>query len=195
MAVGPDGRPRPMGYPEGTQLYGAHGQPLGPIPQPVQAQAGSPYSSYAQASPTGSYGSFSEDRPRDPESRKRPQQEPHPSILPPPIPGQPGYARSEGSRRPAAEDDLRLPPVTPTSATQTTSNYSPGSSTSSHSGLQPPQAASSGIPSRTPPPRTSPSGDNRSDPMSLGSIMERRPDTEIDRSMLGRLGRRVCFEP
>lgn len=42
--------------------------------------------------------------------------------------------------------------------------------------------------SRTPPPRTSP--ESRGDPMSLGNIMERRPDIEIDRSMLGRLDRK-----
>lgn len=183
MGVGPDGRPRPVIYPQGTQLYGAHGQPLGPLPP----QAGSPYSEYPAPSPTGSYSSFTDDRPS--ESRKRPQQDPHPSILPPPVPGQPGYPRAENSRRPAAEEDLRLPPVTPTSGQQTTSNYSPGSSTSSNSNLQPPQASSSGLPSRTPPPRNSP-GEGRQDPMSLGNIMERRPDTEIDRSMLGRLDRK-----
>merc|ERR1711939_480681 len=79
----------------------------------------------------------------------------------------------------AVEDDLRLPPVTPTGTTA--ANYSPGSSTSSQSGLQPPQQ--SGLPSmsRTPPPRSSPGEGSRSDPMSLGNIMERRPDTEIDR--------------
>ena len=190
MGVGPDGRPRPMMYPQGTQLFGAHGQPLGP---PIQQQ-GSPYD-YPAPSPTGSYSSFSDDRGSAPpaqESRKRPQQDPHPSILPPPIPGQPPYARAEssGNRRQAVEDDLRLPPVTPTTGAATSAaNYSPGSSTSSNSNLQPPQQ--SGLPSmsRTPPPRSSP-GEGRADPMSLGNIMERRPDTEIDRSMLGRLDRK-----
>jgi hypothetical protein len=185
MGVGPDGRPRPMMYPQGTQLFGAHGQPLGPIPP----QQGSPYD-YPAPSPTGSYSSYSDDRgsqPPGPESRKRPQQDPHPSILPPPIP----YPRSDsaGNRRQAVEDDLRLPPVTPTGGSSSAANYSPGSSTSSNSNLQPPQQ--SGLPSmsRTPPPRTSP-GEGRSDPMSLGNIMERRPDTEIDRNMLGRLDRK-----
>jgi hypothetical protein len=189
MGVGPDGRPRPMMYPQ-TQLYGAHGQPLGP---PINQQ-GSPYD-YPAPSPTGSYSSFSDDRgsapPPQDQSRKRPQQDPHPSILPPPIPGQPTYPRADNSRRQAVEDDLRLPPVTPTGAATSAANYSPGSSTSSHSNLQPPQQ--SGLPSmsRTPPPRSSPGGDGRAaDPMSLGSIMERRPDTEIDRSMLGRLDRK-----
>jgi hypothetical protein len=190
MGVGPDGRPRPMMYPQGTQLFGAHGQPLGP---PVNTQ-GSPYD-YPAPSPTGSYSSYSDDRgsapPAHDQSRKRPQQDPHPSILPPPIPGQPPYPRadSSSSRRQAVEDDLRLPPVTPTGASTSAANYSPGSSTSSHSNLQPPQQ--SGLPSmsRTPPPRSSP-GEGRADPMSLGNIMERRPDTEIDRSMLGRLDRK-----
>lgn len=75
MAVGPDGRARMM-YPEGQQLYGAHGQPLGQIPPP----ATSPYSDYVMPSPTGSYSSFTDDRAEP--SRKRPQAEPHPSILP-----------------------------------------------------------------------------------------------------------------
>jgi hypothetical protein len=201
MGVGPDGRPRQMMYPQGTQLYGAHGQPLGPVPHQQQ----SPYD-YPAPSPTGSYRSYGGDEhsssshlAAQDQSRKRPQQDPHPSILPPPMPG-PSYTRADSvNRRTAVEDDLRLPPVTPTgpnsvatnagTAPSSTANYSPGSSTSSHSNLQPPQ---SGLPimSRTPPPRSSPGGDGgRSDPMSLGNIMERRPDTQIDRNMLGRLDR------
>jgi hypothetical protein len=199
MGVGPDGRPRPMVYPQGTQLFGAHGQPLGPLPP----QAGSPYNEYPQASPTGSYSSFTDDRPQvqplaqpqgpqsqASETRKRQQQDPHPSLLPPPVPGQPSYPRSEsGNRRQAAEEDLRLPPVTPTGGPQQSANYSPGSSTSSHSNLQPPPG-SANYSSRTPPPRTSPA-EGRTDPMSLGNIMERRPaDSGIDRNMLGRLDRK-----
>jgi hypothetical protein len=186
MGVGPDGRPRPMVYPQGTQLFGAHGQPLGPIPP----QQNSPYE-YPAPSPTGSYSPYADERPSQ-DSRKRPIQEPHPSILPPPVPGQPTYPRSEssGNRRQAIDDDLRLPPVTPTGGPQATSNYSPSSSTSSANGLQPP--LQSGLPalSRTPPPRSSPA-EGRADPMSLGSIMERRPDSGIDRSMLGRLDRKT----
>jgi hypothetical protein len=206
-----DGRPRPMiGY-QGTQLYGAHGQPLGAVPPqagspyngppyngPPQAgspynngppqQAGSPYNGYAQPSPTSSYSSYTDDRDRSQESRKRPQQDPHPSILPPPLPGQPSYQRPTGSsRRPAVEDDPRLPPITPTSG-QANSNYSPNSSTSSHSNLQPPHAQSQSRSSRTPPPRGSPSEGN---PMSMGNILQgesRRPEHEhIDRGMLSRL--------
>ncbi len=184
MAVGPDGRARMMYPPEGQQLYGAHGQPLGQIPPP----SASPYNEYAMPSPTGSYSSFTDDRAEL--SRKRPQAEPHTSILPPPVPGQPSYPRSEGSRRQAVEDDLRLPPVTPTAGSQqANSNYSPGSSTSSHGGgLRPPQ--DQGLPSmsRTPPPRSSP-GD-RTDPMALNNIMEKRPDTNIDKNMLSRLDRK-----
>jgi hypothetical protein len=151
MGVIPDSH-RPIIYPQGTQLYGAHGQPLGPLPP----QAASPHSDYAQPSQTSSYSSFTDDRTS--ESPNRPQQDLHPSILLPPVPGQPGYPRA-------------------------------GHSTSSHSNLQPPQVSSSGLPSRIPPSRNSP-GEGRSDPMSLSSIMERRPDTEIDRSMLGRLDRK-----
>jgi len=75
---------------------------------------------------------------------------------------------------------------------QSAANYSPGSSTSSHSNLQPPQAVAGSSLSRTPPPRTSPA-DGRSDPMSLGSIIDRRPEQgpgDIDRNMLGRLDRK-----
>jgi hypothetical protein len=181
MAFGPD----MMYLPEGLQLYGAHGQPLGQIPQPPAA--GSPYNEYAMPSHTGSYSSYTEDSSET--GRKRPQTEPHQSILPPPLPGQPGYARSEGSRRAAAEEEttLRLPPVTPTDV-QANSNYSSGSSTSSKFGLRPPQ--DQGLPSmsRTPPPRTSP-GD-RADPMSLGNIMQKRPVNNIDKNMLSRLNRK-----
>lgn len=191
MGVGPDGRPRPMGgYPQGTQLFGAHGQPLGPLPPQPPSQGGqSPYSDYPMQSPTGSYSSFTDDRQ---ESRKRPQQDPHQPILPPPIPGQSPYPRSDSApRRPAAEDDLRLPPVSPgASVTQPGSNYSPSSEHSSTS-LHPPQPQSN-LPSmsRTPPPPTSRSSPgDRQDPMSLGNIMEKRPDTDIDRNMLGRLDR------
>jgi hypothetical protein len=190
MALGPDGRARPAYAPQQgqPQVYGAHGQPLGPLPQQQQPPYGG---EYPMPSPTGSYTSFAGTDDRGDPSRKRPQPEPHPSILPPPIPGQ-AYPRQEGApptRRPAVEEDLRLPPVTPTSgAQQPASNYSPGSSTSSQSGLQPPQALPSM--SRTPPPRSSPSGGDRpQDPMSLGNIMGKGSD-DIDRKMLGRLSRK-----
>lgn len=190
MQIGADGRPRPI-LPPGTQLYGAHGQPLGPT-QPQGAaydySAPSPTSSFGSADVAVGHRGSQPPHIHDP-SRKRPQQDPHPSILPPPMPNQPPYSRSDSAnRRSAVEDDLRLPPVTPTGP-QPNSNYSPASSHSSHSNLQPPQQQ--GLPSmnRTPPPRNSP-GEGRADPMSIGNIMERRPDTQIDRSMLGRLDRK-----
>lgn len=227
MGIGPDGRTRQM-YPQGTQLYGAHGQPLGQPLGPAPHQQQQIGYDYPAPSPTGSYRSYGGDEqgpgpqypqqgpssqhpqnsssqtltlnqpqhphPQHDQSRKRPQQDPHPSILPPPMPG-PAYARSDSAnRRQAVEDDLRLPPVTPTAPGSLTTNpatnpanYSPGSSTSSHSNLQPPQSGP--VMSRTPPPRSSPGEGSRQDPMSLGNIMQGRPDTQIDRSMLGRLDR------
>ena len=223
--MGVDGRPASQGgqgYPQGTQLYGAHGQPLAPGSYPNSGPnqqgpsppgsnqhglsgqvhpGGSPYSDYSQQSqptqpsPTNSYSSWgpdSRDRSTQPQdnSRKRPQPDGHQQILPPPVPGQPGYSLAEGShRRPPVQDELRLPPVTPTSGPQTTSNYSPGSSHSSHSTLQP-QQAQAGLPSRTPPPRGSPGDGSRVDKMSLGSIMGAGPGGDIDSSMKGRLNRK-----
>jgi hypothetical protein len=188
VQLGPDGRPRV--YPE-QQLYGAHGQPLGTIPPPPPAAQ---YQEYAMPSPTGSYNAYMDDRVEA--GRKRLQQEPHQPVLPPPVPpGQmPQYPRGgEIPRRPAAEDEYRLPPVTPTpSAGPTNSNYSPVSSTSSTSGIPVRPKQESGLPSlsRTPPPRSSPGESQRQDPMSLGSIMENRPDTNIDKNMLSRLNRK-----
>lgn len=206
-----NGRPGPGAYPPpGTQLYGAHGQPLGPI----NPQVGSPYSDYNMPSPTGSFHSYTDERaayptqdpnreraayPPQDQSRKRPQPDPHPHILPPPLPGQQSYPRearedSRGRRPidPKIEPTLHLPPVTPTVGVQPPpSNYSPGSSSSSHSTLQPPQ---SGLPamSRTTPPRSSP-GEARQNPMSLGHITHDRPlppPADYDKGMLSRLDRR-----
>ncbi|RKF72469.1 hypothetical protein GcM1_248188 [Golovinomyces cichoracearum] len=183
MSIGPDGRPRPM-YPPGAPLFGAHGQPL-PAPQ---MQPGPPYE-YPAPSPTGSYSSYGIDEyssvpPSDPSRNRLSIDQHHPSILPP-IPGQLPYPRAEGAHRGNIDDDLRLPPVTPTVASSIVA-HSPGSSQPSrHPHHQ------HGMPyiSHTSPSRTSPV-DGRVDPMSLGNIMERRPDMEIDRNMLGRLGRR-----
>ncbi|EPE26598.1 Zn2/Cys6 DNA-binding protein [Glarea lozoyensis ATCC 20868] len=121
--------------------------------------------------------------PTSSESRKRRAvEDAHPSILPPPMPSQSSYPRSNSGGRRQGDDELRLPPVTP--GQQASANYSPGSSASSHSNLQPPLQG--GLPpmSRTPPPRTSPGAarTDRVDPMKLGNIMAR--DNEVDRKML-----------
>ncbi|KAI1004390.1 hypothetical protein K3495_g3826 [Podosphaera aphanis] len=185
--IGPDGRPRLL-YPQGAPLYGAHGQPL-PAPQAQQVTS----YDYPAPSPTGSYSSYAGDdyntQPPPDLNRKRVKSEVHPSILPPPIHGQIPFPRAESApRRGPIEDDLRLPPVTPT-ATSSVPNF-PGSSHSPHTNLHPHQKSSLPYMSRTPPSRSSP-GEGRVDPMSIGNIMERRPDIEIDRSMLGRLDRKA----
>ena len=180
MPLGPDGRPRMM-YPQ--QLYGAHGQPLGPMPQ----HGGPPpqgYSEYPVPSPTTPY--YPQDN-RGEMSRKRPHEEPQPSLLPPPQPGQSPYPRSDPGRRP--EEDLidrRLPPVTPV-VSQATSNYSPESASGSgRVGSEPlPPGMTRGSPT---PARTSPN--DRADPMALGNIIGRPDAAEIDRNMLGRLNRK-----
>ncbi|KAG9239499.1 hypothetical protein BJ875DRAFT_147884 [Amylocarpus encephaloides] len=261
VVLGPNGR---AVYPPETQIYGAHGQPLGSVrttlaqvpptvqyeypvqspsvsysngggPGPAHRLQDSPYGSHNRGPPPPrpqetAYGSYdqgqpSRDVPYGPHeraapsrdmtyvshergqpsngyelsysprdrvspsssnsSRKRPREEPHTAILPPPMPTHSPYARTDVmGRRQATEDELRLPPVTPTGAY----TNSPDSSGESQSNLYAP----GGLPSMslTPPPRNS-SGEGRSDPMSLGNIMERRaPESEIDRSMLGRLGRK-----
>lgn len=189
MGIGPDGRPRPM-YPPGASLFGAHGQPL-PAPQ---AQPKFVYD-HSTSSPTTSYTSYSGDErgaltPSD-SMRKRAQPEPHPSILPPPIPIQTPYSRAESVTRRGhnIDEDLRLPPVTPTSVSSILA-LSPSSSHSSLSNLHPPQNTLPFISHTPPPPPRSSPIDGRSDTMSLGNIMERRPDIEIDRNMLGRLDRK-----
>ncbi|POS86481.1 hypothetical protein EPUL_004068 [Erysiphe pulchra] len=177
MGIGPDGRPR-MLY-QGAPLYGAHGQPL---PPPVIHQA-SPYD-YPIPSPTSSYSPYGADErgaqfAPDP-SRARMHHEPHVPTILPPIAGHPSYARTENARRGQFEEDLRLPPVTPTTSSPTVIHSSGSSShPMNYSG-----------PSYPPNPQYSSPIEGRSDPMRLGSIMETRLDSEIDRNMLGRLGRR-----
>ncbi|KAI6249396.1 hypothetical protein HI914_02827 [Erysiphe necator] len=177
MGIGPDGRPR-MLY-QGAPLYGAHGQPL---PPPVIHQASS--YDYPAPSPTSSYSPYSADErgskyTPDP-SRVRMHHEPHGPTILPPISGQiPSYPRTDNVLRGQFDDDLRLPPVTPT-ATSPATAHSPGSSHSiNYSG-----------PPYPPNPQHSNTIDIRNDPMRLGTIMESRLDSEIDRNMLGRLGRR-----
>lgn len=188
--LGPDGRPRMVvntyGHPQ--QLYGAHGQPLGLMPQQGPPGGLPPpqiaYPDYPLPSPTAAYNNYPDDRSEM--SRKRPHGEPQPSLLPPPVPGQTAYARQDtGRRAPVDEEGLRLPTVTPIIA-QANAAYSPGSATAatpnSHLKTEqlPPLA-------RTPPTRGSA---ERGDPMALGNIMDRHPDSDVDRSMLNRLGRK-----
>jgi hypothetical protein len=150
------------------QLYGAQGQPLRQTPSTTADS-----SSYTL---TELCGSFLDERIAG--SRKRRREEPHPSILPPPIPGQ----LQDSARRLAAEDNLQLPPVTLATGPglQQTTNYSPQSGISSNSEL--PNSLLSISQSRTPPPKSSPS--ERFYPTAPESQA-----SEIDRNMLRRLGR------
>ncbi|KAI0109411.1 hypothetical protein F4776DRAFT_398210 [Hypoxylon sp. NC0597] len=168
----------PNGIPPGTQLFGAYGQPLsGPS---NLAPAGSYQATNAQydqplPSPTGSYGSFSEERSEPGRRRPRPSDDEHGVRLPPP-----NTFPDDNPRR-------RSP-----------------SSSGSPSHLQPlPQLSAQPAPypgydNRTPPPRGSPSGpsagpSNASSVMSLENIMGAGPTSsnDIDQKMLGRLNRRT----
>ncbi|KAJ1325564.1 RNA polymerase II-specific transcription factor-like protein [Microdochium nivale] len=162
--------------PPGTQLFGAYGQPLA-VPSGISTGGPPPgyqgdNRSYEQPlpSPTGSYGSFTDDRSDSSRRRPRPPDEDHGMRLPPP------------SNFPPDDNRRRSP-----------SSSSPGY-------LQPYQAAPAqhGPPpaydNRTPPPRGSPTGGQPAGPpasvMSLGSIMDSGPGRDIDTNMLGRLNRR-----
>ncbi|KAH8587215.1 hypothetical protein B0O99DRAFT_694746 [Bisporella sp. PMI_857] len=88
--------------PNVQQLYGAHGQPLRQFP-PTTADSPSD----TPVPLTELCGSFKVERIEG--SHKRRCKQPHPSILPPPIPGQLHHCQGS-ARRPAAEDNLHLPP-------------------------------------------------------------------------------------
>ena len=172
------------GIPPGTQLFGAYGQPLSGPSNVSPSGGGSGYPavspSYDQPlpSPTGSYGSFTDDRSEVGRRRPRPPEDDPGMRLPPP-----NSFSDENSRR-----------------------RSPSSSSPGHiSAFKPlPQSQPHpGFDSRTPPPRRSPSGpppgsSNANSVMSLGSIMDNGPSSntgpsssnDIDRNMLGRLNRR-----
>lgn len=219
----------PGGVPPGTPLYGAYGQPLGPIQQqraqsqlfqqqlamqtqqqaqgqqaqqqttPQQAQQHSypaPPSDYAPSlqSPTSQYAPYDEETTG--RRRARPADEGHAMRLPPP-------------NYPADQDPRRRSPV---------SNNSNETSPTSYHGYQPggydhgrtptPHRNSPGqvppptvpvqpqlqTPSQTPP-QTSSAGSSSSNPMSLDRLMgpdagDRKPGSDIDQNMLGRLNRR-----
>ncbi|KAG4429593.1 hypothetical protein IFR05_014926 [Cadophora sp. M221] len=59
--VGPDGRSHSVMYPQGTQFFGAYGQPLGPISPPQSSSSECPTHTF-----TGSYDSFPADHDRLP---------------------------------------------------------------------------------------------------------------------------------
>ncbi|CAG8974062.1 hypothetical protein HYALB_00009564 [Hymenoscyphus albidus] len=229
------------------QLYGAHGQPLGPVPPPSGHGGSSghgpghgPQYEYPAPSPTGSYNSMdrgqtprsqdsaaysthdrayssrnhetlhsplehpsrshepmhsphdrsqpprhheplhpqenpndsmrTRDRPSptgsaESSSRKRPSEDQHDSVLPPPMPP---YARSDSAnRRQALENEHRLPPLTPTGV-MPPSNHSPGSSIPPAANLQ---SRPNGLPSITPPLRNNLGGAGRTDPMNLNNLL------------------------
>lgn len=158
--------------PPGTQLFGAYGQPIPvPVGHPSHGYP-APGPSYEQPlpSPTGSYGSFTEDRSEASRRRPRPSDEDHAMRLPPPntFPPDDNRRRSPSSSSPGYLQPFSGPPA---------------------------QHAPPSYDNRTPPPRGSPSGSQpagqpSTSVMSLGSIMDSAPGRDIDNNMLGRLNRR-----
>ncbi|KAH6667209.1 hypothetical protein B0J14DRAFT_676940 [Halenospora varia] len=148
----------------GQQLYGAHGQPLRQIaPTTVDSL------SYAAVPQTELGGGFADVIIG--ESRKRRHVEPHPSILPPPIPGQLHHGQ-DGAKRPVAEDNLLLPPTTAAAGlgVQQTPIHSPYVSSNSE------------LPTTLPSISLHP----------IASVDIKSRAREIDRDMLGRLDGKKC---
>ncbi|KAI1392190.1 uncharacterized protein F4822DRAFT_389891 [Hypoxylon trugodes] len=168
----------PNGIPPGTQLFGAYGQPLaGPsnLASAGSYQTANPQYDQPLPSPTGSYGSFSEERSEAGRRRPRPSEDEHGVRLPPP-----NTFPDDNPRR-------RSP-----SSSSSPSHLQPLSQ------LQPQPASYAGYDNRTPPPRGSPSGapagpSTASSVMSLENIMGTGPPSsnDIDQKMLGRLNRRT----
>ncbi len=156
-------RGRPI-YPQNPIIYGAHGQPLGPMPQQEhyspQQQMQQPHQGYPGPSPSTSYhGSGLEDRaPPDQMSRRRPHDEPHAANLPPPMPGsssshQLGRRGSSGTSAEYQYPDptpLALQPVSPASSVASyQSAYSSVQPAAQHQPYYPTQPARRSSPQST----------------------------------------------
>ncbi|KAI1108535.1 hypothetical protein F5Y14DRAFT_81807 [Nemania sp. NC0429] len=165
----------PNGVPPGVQLFGAYGQPLAApsnYPPGANYQATPPHYEPSLPSPTGSNGSFWEERPDNGRRRHR-MSDDHGVRLPPP-----NTFPDDNSRRrsPSSSSPNHLQPF------QTT---------------QPQPIPPQGFDNRTPPPRGSPSAAPASNAsgssvMNLENIMSSNPSSnDIDQNMLGRLNRRA----
>jgi len=127
-------------YPQpGTQIYGAHGQPLGTMPPHDPYQHQPPPHGYPMQSPPGPYqGQVYDDRgpsqpphPHDKVSRKRPRtDDTHPAVPPPRPPQIPSSHQDQGRPPPSSgrrssggtggyeyPDPTPLVPVSPVSST------------------------------------------------------------------------------
>ncbi|KAI9670798.1 MAG: hypothetical protein M1829_004687 [Trizodia sp. TS-e1964] len=165
--------------PQNPMLYGAHGQPLGGLPQQMTYTPdvySLPNPHVALPSPTGpaQYRLGYDDGSTEQGSRKRPALEPPPSLLPP-IPGAQsasGYPRGAGRRESNGNGDyqydqrsdrssLTLQPVSPASSNTSYQSYS----------HPPPQHAQSAYYSSDvlPPRRTSPGNQSSYSPSSQSS--------------------------
>ncbi|KAH8797248.1 hypothetical protein F5884DRAFT_864395 [Xylogone sp. PMI_703] len=172
MIVDTDGHLHLMAYPQPTQLFGAHGQPLGT--PPLQVAPCDDYPVPSLPSPTSSHSSSSNDCPNEATGRKRPRQDPHPLMLPPPITGEVGFRRAMPRRRPI-KYDVKSTQMTATSGAGAGLYYSPRSEGCTISTLQPPSRPA--IKQGAILPRPKPI--SRLNPMSLNSIIENAPNAEI----------------
>ncbi|KAI0447176.1 hypothetical protein F4803DRAFT_356373 [Xylaria telfairii] len=179
----------PNGVPPGVPLFGAYGQPLAaPSNYPPGANYPPSTQHYEQPlpSPTGSSGSYWEDRPENARRRHR-MSDDHGVRLPPP-----STFPDDNSRRrsPSSSSPNHLQPF---QASQPQSQLQPQPQPHPHPQPVPHQ----GLDNRTPPPNGSPSGApassvSGSSVMNIENIMSSNSSSnDIDRGMLGRLNRRT----